>query len=180
MVDDRRAFLKKSLTLAAGAVFLEKTAGAQARAADDTTGALVVDPKPLFDLSPQLYMQFMEPLGTTDSSVEACWSYDAENWRNDFMEASKDLAPDVMRFGGLFSRYYKWREGVGPVDKRPLMRNYLWGGKETNRVGTHEFVDYCRRINAEPLYCVNFMSDGAAVFREDGGRESPWRCDGGG
>ncbi|HSW02008.1 MAG TPA: twin-arginine translocation signal domain-containing protein [Sedimentisphaerales bacterium] len=33
--------------------------------------AIVVDPTPRFDLSPYLYMQFMEPLGTTDSSVAA-------------------------------------------------------------------------------------------------------------
>ncbi len=76
------------------------------------------------------------------------------------MSTSLGLAPDVMRYGGLFSRYYKWPEGVGPAEKRPWMRNYIWGGKETNRVGTHEFVDFCRRINSEPLYCVNFMSDG--------------------
>ncbi|HEY4084838.1 MAG TPA: alpha-L-arabinofuranosidase, partial [Bryobacteraceae bacterium] len=43
---------------------------------------------------------------------------------------------------------------------RPLTRNYVWGGKETNRVGTHEFVDFCRRVKAEPFYCVNFLSDG--------------------
>jgi alpha-L-arabinofuranosidase len=40
------------------------------------------------------------------------------------------------------------------------MRNYVWGGKETNRVGTHEFVDFCRRVSAEPMYCVNFLGDG--------------------
>ena len=43
---------------------------------------------------------------------------------------------------------------------RPLTRNYVWGGKETNRVGSHEFVDFCRRVKAEPFYCVNFLSDG--------------------
>jgi alpha-L-arabinofuranosidase len=40
------------------------------------------------------------------------------------------------------------------------MRNWVWGGKETNRVGTHEFADFCRRVGAEPFYCVNFLSDG--------------------
>src|SRR5581483_277842 len=44
------------------------------------------------------------------------------------------------------------------------MRNYVWGGKETNRVGTHEFADYCRRIGAELFYCVNFASDGFEHF----------------
>jgi alpha-L-arabinofuranosidase len=122
--------------------------------------ALSIDPEPLFDISPYLYMQFMEPLGTTDSSVEAAWDYDRDDWRADFIEAVSDLAPDVVRWGGLYSRYYKWREGVGPAGRRPLTRNYVWGGKETNRVGTSEFVGFCRRVGAEPLMCVNFLSDG--------------------
>lgn len=133
---------------------------AENRAVEAGDKALVVDPKPLFDISPWLYMQFMEPLGVTDSSVEAAWDYQRDDWRKDFVEVTRELAPGMMRFGGLFSRYYKWREGVGPVQKRPWMRNYVWGGKETNRVGTHEFVDFCRRTGAEPLYCVNFLSDG--------------------
>ena len=110
-------------------------------------------------------MQFMEPLGATDSAVEASWDYDADDWRKDFVDVTRDLAPGAMRFGGLFSRYYKWREGIGPAARRPWMRNYVWGGKETNRVGTHEFVDFCRRVGAEPFYCVNFLSDGEKRYR---------------
>ena len=134
-------------------------------AATDAPGALVVDPAPLFDISPWLYMQFMEPLGATDSTVEAAWDYDRDDWRTDFVDVVRDLAPDVIRYGGLYSRHYKWREGVGPAAKRPSTRNYFWGGKETNRVGTHEFVDFCRRVGSEPLYCVNFLADGEQRFR---------------
>src|SRR5260370_7150622 len=105
-------------------------------------------------------MRCMEPLGSTDPLVEAAWDYTRDAWRKDFVETTAGLAPGMLRFGGLFSRYYKWREGVGPPDKRPWMRNYVWGGKETNRVGTHEFVDFCRRVDAEPINCVNFLSDG--------------------
>ncbi len=136
-----------------------------AAAAPDLSGALVVDPAPLFDISPGLYMQFMEPLGATDSTVEAAWDYDRDDWRKDFVDAVRDLAPDVLRYGGLYSRHYKWREGVGSAAKRPSTRNFFWGGKETNRVGTHEFVDLCRRVGAEPLYCVNFLADGEQRFR---------------
>jgi alpha-L-arabinofuranosidase len=134
-------------------------------AAVQSPSSLVVDPQPRFEISPWLYMQFMEPLGATDSTVEAAWDYDRDDWRKDFVDTVKDLAPGAMRFGGLFSRHYKWREGVGPAAKRPWMRNYFWGGKETNRVGTHEFVDFCQRVGAEPFYCVNFMSDGEKRFR---------------
>src|ERR1051325_9494464 len=143
--------------------FLAAAAVSAAAQAQDSS-AVVVDPKPLFEISPLLYMQFMEPLGATDSAVEASWDYDADDWRKDFVDITRDLAPGARRFGGLFSRYYKWREGIGPADKRPWMRNYVWGGKETNRVGSHEFVDFCRRINSEPLYCVNFLSDGEKRF----------------
>jgi alpha-L-arabinofuranosidase len=160
---NRREFLTGSASLAAGGLAarcLSALAHAQADTALGSGAAVVIDPKPLFPISPHLYMQFMEPLGVTDSSVEAAWDYLRDDWRQDAVEATRDLAPGMLRFGGLFSRYYKWREGIGPAAKRPWMRNYVWGGKETHRVGTHEFVDFCRRVVAEPLYCVNFLADG--------------------
>src|SRR3954462_11811438 len=105
--------------------FLTRTiAGAAAQsvlAAD--SNAIVVDPKPLFEISPHLYMQFMEPLGVTDSSVEAAWDYARDDWRKDFVETTADLAPGMMRLGALLSRYYKWREGIGPASQRSLYRN---------------------------------------------------------
>jgi alpha-L-arabinofuranosidase len=153
---DRRAFIR---TAGVAAV-------AQAALQAQDSNAILVDPEPLFEISPHLYMQFMEPLGTTDSSVEAAWDYGPDDWRSDFIDVVKALAPDVVRFGGLYSRYYKWREGVGPVASRPWVRNYVWGGKETNRVGTREFVDFCRRVGADPLYCVNFLSDGEQRYRQ--------------
>ena len=156
---NRREFLMNSGALAMGALAanpVRAMAQAQADAALSSGAAVVIDPKPLFEISPHLYMQFMEPLGATDSSVEAAWDYTRDDWRRDFVETTRDLAPGMLRFGGLFSRYYRWREGVGPAAKRPWMRNYVWGGKESHRVGTHEFADFCRRVGAEPMYCVNF------------------------
>src|SRR5262245_48727269 len=49
---------------------------------------IVIDPAPRFDLSPFLYMQFMEPLGATDSSVEAAWDHLRDDWREDMVEVS--------------------------------------------------------------------------------------------
>lgn len=163
----RREFLTGS-GLFTGALLsashLKAVAQGQAKDAASSGAALIVDPKPLFDISPHLYMQFMEPLGVTDSSVEAAWDYNRDDWRQDFVELTRDLAPGMIRFGGLLSRYYKWREGVGPATKRPPFRNYVWGGKESHGVGTHEFVDFCRRVSAEPMYCVNFQGDGEKRF----------------
>ena len=160
-METRRDWLRKAGTGFAGGVALESPT---VQAASEAT--VVIDPTALFPISPHLYMQFMEPLGSTDSSVEAACDYAVDDWRKDFVDAVSDLAPGLVRFGGNFSRYYKWREGVGPVGKRPLMRNYDWGGKETNRVGTHEFVAFCRRVGADPFYCVNFEGDGIPFFKK--------------
>src|SRR5438045_4046847 len=116
----RRAFLKR----ATAALTTAALAARQQVAAQESANAIIVDPKPLHDISPRLYMQFMEPLGVTDSSVEASWSYDIDDWRKDFVDLTKDLHSGVLRWGGLLSRYYKWKEGVGPAEKRPWYRNY--------------------------------------------------------
>jgi alpha-L-arabinofuranosidase len=105
-------------------------------------------------------MQFMEPLGTTDGSVAAAWDFRTNRWRPDVVEATRDLSPTMIRWGGCFSSYYKWKEAVGPRDQRKPMINLLWGGIETNQVGTAEFVDFCSQVKADPLMCVNFESDG--------------------
>jgi alpha-N-arabinofuranosidase len=121
---------------------------------------LTVDPQPKFDLSPYLYMQFMEPLGVTDGSVAAAWDHLHDRWREDVVNVARELAPPLIRWGGCFSSYYRWKEGVGPREERRPMHNLLWGGIESNQVGTHEFVDFCRQVGAEPLLAVNFESDG--------------------
>jgi len=157
-METRNTLHRRDLFRGAAGGFLSSVARAQSEA------SVVIDPRPQFEISPWLYMQFMEPLGATDASVEASWDYDRDDWRPDFVNAVRALAPGAIRFGGLFSRHYKWREGVGAIGKRPVIRNYFWGGKEDNRVGTHEFVDFCRRVGAEPFYCVNFASDGEKRF----------------
>ena len=135
--------------------------------AGDSHAAIIVNPAPRFSLSPYLYMQFMEPLGTTDSSVEAAWDFTRDCWREDVVEVTKELAPTLIRWGGCFISYYRWKEGVGPRTERKPMLNLLWGGVETNQVGTHEFVDFCRQVGAEPLPCVNFESDGRKRWQQD-------------
>lgn len=158
---NRRTFLERSAAATAASLI---PSGDVQRRRSHARQAITINPTPRFEISPYLYMQFMEPLGVTDGSVRAAWDYLADDWRDDLVEAVRDLAPDAIRWGGNFIRYYKWREGVGSVHDRPPMINYIWGGKEDNRVGTHEFVDLCRRTGAEPILCVNFLSDGHERF----------------
>jgi alpha-N-arabinofuranosidase len=149
----RRQFIK---TIGAGAAALALPSVHPA----ETHPMLLVNPEPRFDLSPYLYMQFMEPLGTTDGSVAAAWDFKNDCWRPDVIAVTKELSPALIRWGGCFSSYYRWAEAVGPRDRRIPMLNLLWGGIESNQVGTHEFVDFCRQVGADPLMSVNFESDG--------------------
>ena len=125
---------------------------------------ITIDTSPRFELSPHLYMQFMEPLGATDGSVEAAWDHQNATWRPDLVSVTRELAPGMVRWGGCFSSYYRWREAVGPREARTPMHNLLWGGIESNQIGTREFVDFCAQVRAEPLLCVNFESDGRAAW----------------
>ena len=158
----RRDFVKKTalcgLTLSAGMPGFARNT----RAFEPST--ITIDPQPQFELSPWLYMQFMEPLGVTDSSVEAAWDHTKHCWKPELVEVTRELAPGMMRWGGLLSAYYRWKEAVGPRNQRKPLYNIVWGGFETNQVGTAEFVDFCRLVGADPLMCVNFESEGNPRF----------------
>ena len=52
-----------------------------------------IDPKPLYELSPYLFMQFAEPLGTADSSIDAAWDFKNNCWQPEVVKALKELAP---------------------------------------------------------------------------------------
>ena len=147
----RRQMLKAAVGAAVGAVSSKIVVGM-----DSSPASVVeIDPTPAYELSPYLYMQFMEPLGTNDSSVEASWDHLKDRWRPDLIEATRSLAPSMVRWGGLFCSYYRWREGVGPRASRVPMHNIVWGGVESNQIGTAEFVDFCRQVGADHLMCVN-------------------------
>ncbi|PVD50679.1 alpha-N-arabinofuranosidase [Terrimonas sp.] len=114
--------------------------------------------------------------------------------RNDIIQALKDLKIPNLRWpGGCFADAYQWKDGIGPKEKRPSMINVWWGGaKEDNSFGTHDFLDLCERIGAEPYLAGNVgsgtvkdLSDWVsyvnhpggspmADLRKQNGREKPW------
>lgn len=125
-----------------------------------------IEPQVQCHRSPYLYMQFAEPLGNADSSVDAAWDYVNHCWRPDVLEVLKRLAPPMIRWGGCFASYYHWRDAVGPREQRKPMLNLCWDGVFSNQIGTAEFVDLCRALGAEPLMCVNMESDGRPTWAE--------------
>ncbi len=114
--------------------------------------------------------------------------------RNDVVEAlKKTQIPNLRWPGGCFADEYHWMDGIGPRENRPKMVNTHWGGvTEDNSFGTHEFLDLCEQLGAEPYICGNVGSgsveemskwveyinfDGVspmADLRRKNGRDKPW------
>jgi alpha-N-arabinofuranosidase len=115
--------------------------------------------------------------------------------RNDVVAALRKLDIPVLRWpGGCFADEYHWKDGIGPRHQRPRMINTHWGGVvENNHFGTHEFLDLCEQIGADPYVCgnvgsgtpqemmewVEYMTSDAdspmANLRRQNGRDQPWR-----
>ena len=72
----------------------------------------------------------------------------------------KELGIPVLRWpGGCYADNYHWRDGIGPVEKRPKRVNANWNNAmEDGSFGLHEFIGLCRLIGAEPYLSVNVGS----------------------
>ncbi len=88
--------------------------------------------------------------------------------RNDVVEALRKLKVPNLRWpGGCFADTYHWKDGIGPKDKRPKMVNVWWGGvTEDNSFGTHDFLDMCELIGAEPYLAANVGSGTVQEFTD--------------
>ncbi len=115
--------------------------------------------------------------------------------RNDVVEALRKIKIPNLRWpGGCFADTYHWKDGIGPKGQRPTMVNTWWGGvTEDNSFGTHEFLDLCGQLGAEPYISGNVGSgtvqelsqwiqyvnhDGESPMsklRKENRQEKPWR-----
>jgi alpha-L-arabinofuranosidase len=81
---------------------------------------------------------------------------DEHGFRKDVMAALKRLNMPVIRYpGGNFVSGYRWQDGIGPKEDRPVRMDLAWHDLEPNSFGTNEFIDYCRTLNTEPYLVVN-------------------------
>lgn len=80
--------------------------------------------------------------------------------RNDIVKALKELKIPNLRWpGGCFADTYHWKDGIGPKELRPTIVNKWWGGvTEDNSFGTHDFLNMCELLDAEPYLSGNVGS----------------------
>lgn len=123
---------------------------------------LIIDPlHPLNPISRDLLGHFVEqipgniPQGIYHPSHPLA---DEDGFRADLLEAMREVHVSQLRWAGNFSSTYHWRDGVGPREQRPCLRNVAWHATEDNEFGTAEFIKLCRKLNAEPVIGVNMGS----------------------
>ena len=149
-------------------------------------------------IEPTVYGHFVEHLGRV--VYEGLWVGpespipNTRGWRNDVVGALRQVGIPVMRWpGGCYADDYDWRDGIGDPAKRPARRNIWWGGLESNRVGTHEFMDLVEQLDSEAYLSGNmgsmppramgqwleYMTAGEdtalAQERRRNGRDKPWK-----
>jgi alpha-N-arabinofuranosidase len=111
------------------------------------------------DVDPRLFGGFLEHMGRCvyegvhqPDSAHA----DEHGFRRDVLGALRRLDMPIIRYpGGNFASGYHWRDGVGPRDQRPTVRELAWQSIETNQFGTDEFMTLCRKLDWTPMLCVN-------------------------
>ena len=119
-------------------------------------------------ISPEIYSHFIEHLGGV--IYDGVWVGENskipnhKGIRSAFIEAMRAVQAPVLRWpGGCFAESYDWHDGIGPANNRP-QRSAFWDQEDTNRYGTHEFMETCRAIGCEPYLAADMRSLPARDF----------------
>ena len=121
---------------------------------------------PIGTISPRIYGHFAEHLGRCayDGLFTGSQRPDVptENgFRTDVIQALRDMPTPMLRWpGGCYADHYHWRDGIGPVEERPIRLGMSCGlqVEDDNSLGTHEFMFLCQQIGAEPYLAGNMGS----------------------
>ncbi|HEU5087825.1 MAG TPA: alpha-N-arabinofuranosidase, partial [Roseiflexaceae bacterium] len=124
----------------------------------------IITAEPVGTINPNIYGHFAEHLGTC--IYDGLWVGEGSatpntgGISNDVIKLLKKVRPPVLRWpGGCYADDYHWRSGIGPRSERPRTINIHWGNViDTNAFGTHEFIEVCRALGAEPYFAGNLGS----------------------
>ncbi|MCG2797347.1 MAG: alpha-N-arabinofuranosidase [Cellulomonas sp.] len=117
-------------------------------------------------LDRRLFGSFVEHLGRCvyDGLYEPGHpTADAMGFRSDVVDLVRELGVSTVRYpGGNFVSGYRWEDGVGPREQRPVRRDLAWHVRETNQVGLDEFAAWTRLTGVELMMAVNLGTRGIA------------------
>lgn len=166
----RRNFMKSGATALLGAAAMplnlslrwmrDAMQNASAATAPPTVARIKIDfDRRIGRIERNIYGNFIEHLGRCiyDGIYdEGSKLSDSEGFRKDVLEAARGIHVPLLRWpGGNFSSGYNWKDGIGPKSERPRRWDTAWQEEESNHFGTDEFIEYCRKLGAEPHITVN-------------------------
>lgn len=117
----------------------------------------------------RIFGSFIEHLGR--AVYDGIWqpgqrSSDGRGFRRDVAELVRELRVPVVRYpGGNFVSGYRWEDGVGPAEHRPVRLDLAWNTIEPNRIGLNEFADWAGLVGAEVMMAVNLGTRGVDAAR---------------
>lgn len=92
-----------------------------------------------------------------------------DGFRTDLFDAVAAIRPTIIRWpGGCYAELYRWKDGIGPQDKRRTFPVNMWDDKDVNSIGTDEYMLLSRKLNSEPLIVIN------SGFHEGAGTPEAW------
>src|ERR1700728_4347711 len=176
----RRDFLRNSLASAACVLLAggaSRLGWGESKLVDARIEVLTGEP--LGTISPNIYGHFAENLSGV--IYDGIWVGanskvpNVDGIRKDLIEEMRKIKAPVVRYpGGCFADSYDWRDGVGPADKRPRRTNFWIEAEpssepanhryEPNRLGTDEFMHFCKLIGCQPYLAANVRSLPAEAF----------------
>lgn len=125
-------------------------------------------------INKNIYGHFAEHIGGvfydglwvgSESKIE-----NVNGFRKALVDSFKKICPPVLRWpGGCFAETYDWRDGIEPRAQRPRRVNWWYGWDrrvESNQVGTHEFMDFCSMVGAEPYIAANITTLNPLAIRD--------------
>lgn len=91
--------------------------------------------------------------------LDQCMLFPTDNLKGfdpDVVRMFREANMPLLRFpGGNFVSGYRWEEGIGPIDERPMRNNCAWNCEEYNHVGTDKWLTFCELVGSEAMICVN-------------------------
>ncbi|WP_206831287.1 alpha-N-arabinofuranosidase [Alicyclobacillus fructus] len=118
----------------------------------------------LAETDPRIYGSFIEHLGRAvyggiyDPGHPTA---DEDGFRRDVIDLVKELNVPIVRYpGGNFVSGYRWEDGVGPIEERPVQLDLAWRSLEPNRVGLNEFARWAKKAGSEVMMAINLGTRG--------------------
>lgn len=111
---------------------------------------------------------FIEPRGAGKADLDVVSLFPKQTFKNrpngcraDLAQMLADLKPGFMRFpggcvveGATMANRYRWKETIGPIESRPGHWS-VWGYRNVDGLGYHEFLQLCEDIGAQGMYVAN-------------------------